>query len=80
MNNRAENNKLTRRAALFSCGRMVSVGLLAGLGSFLLFRKKNPAKGRQICISRGGCTGCRVFDDCGLPQALSAKRVTGGER
>ncbi len=74
-----ENNRLTRRDALLSCGRMVSAGLLAGLGSVLLFRKKNPAKGRQVCISKGVCIGCRVFDGCGLPPALSAKNAKNNE-
>ncbi|MCK5529249.1 MAG: hypothetical protein KAI74_06165 [Kiritimatiellae bacterium] len=68
-----KNNRLTRRDALLSGGRIASAGLLAGLASFLLFKKKNPAKGNQVCISSGICRGCKVFDGCGLPQALSAK-------
>ena len=70
---KTKNDRLTRRDTLLSGGRMVFAGLLAVLGSFLLFRKKNPAKGRQVCISKGICSGCRVFDGCGLPQALSRK-------
>ena len=70
---KTKNDRLTRRDALLSGGRIASAGLLATLGSFILFRKKNPVKGRQVCISNGICSGCRVFDGCGLPQALSRK-------
>ena len=30
---------------------------------------------RQTCHNDGLCRGCAVFDDCGLPQALSAKQA-----
>jgi hypothetical protein len=31
--------------------------------------------GGQRCVNRGICSGCGIFADCGLPQALSAKRA-----
>jgi len=31
--------------------------------------------GGQRCINQGICGSCGVFAKCGLPQALSAKRV-----
>jgi hypothetical protein len=34
----------------------------------------------QSCVNRGICSGCRVFDDCGLPQALSAKEAAGEKK
>lgn len=29
------------------------------------------------CVNQGICRGCFAYDDCNLPQALSAKQVLG---
>ena len=31
--------------------------------------------GGQRCVNRGICSSCDIFAECGLPQALSAKRA-----
>jgi len=51
--------------------------LLAGLAtvSAVLARKPGAALPGQACINQGICRGCGAFEDCGLPQALSAKQV-----
>ena len=51
--------------------------LLTGLGvvSAALLRKNGARLSGQSCINQGVCSGCTVFTDCGLPQALSAKQA-----
>jgi hypothetical protein len=50
-------------------------GLLAlvRVAASLAARPRTP--GGQRCVNRGICSGCGIFADCGLPQALSAKRA-----
>ena len=36
--------------------------------------RRDPLAG-QTCERQGICRGCALFDGCGLPQALSAKRA-----
>jgi hypothetical protein len=33
------------------------------------------ALSEQTCVNQGICRGCGAFEDCGLPQAISAKEV-----
>jgi len=42
----------------------------------LAARPQTPAA--QRCVNRGICSGCGIFANCGLPQALSAKRSKDG--
>jgi hypothetical protein len=51
--------------------------LLAGLAavSVVLVKRRGTSLPSQTCINQGICRGCGAFEDCGLPQALSAKRV-----
>ena len=49
-------------------GLLAAVSVAAGLAA----RPRTP--GGQRCVNRGICGGCDIFADCGLPQALSAKR------
>jgi hypothetical protein len=51
--------------------------LLAGLAamSAVVARKPGATLPGQTCINQGICRGCGAFEDCGLPQALSAKQV-----
>lgn len=39
-----------------------------------LAARPRPLTG-QRCVNQGICSTCGVFTDCGLPQALSAKRA-----
>jgi hypothetical protein len=50
-------------------GLLVLVSVAASLAA----RPQTP--GGQRCVNRGICSGCGIFADCGLPQALSAKRA-----
>jgi len=69
--------RITRRGFFPAAARW---GVLAALGALVatlsLGRRKhgNAAEGEK-CIHRGICRGCRAFAECGLPQALSAKRA-----
>lgn len=53
--------------------------VLAGLGALAAL---GAARGRRLagqkCVNRGLCGGCVVFENCGLPQALSAKQLKRG--
>ena len=46
------------------------VGFCAGLA--IVKRRRLIKEGK--CIERGICGGCKVYEDCGLPQALSKKQ------
>jgi len=50
-------------------------GLLAlvSVAASLAARPRSP--GGQRCVNRGICGACSIFTDCGLPQALSARRI-----
>jgi hypothetical protein len=50
--------------------RNAALGGLAVLTGTLAARH-----GRQVCVNDGLCRGCPAFEDCGLPQALSAKEA-----
>jgi hypothetical protein len=56
-----------RREFLRSIARLAVLGgAVAGVAA--LTRKQG-----ETCVNQGICRGCPVFEDCGLPQALSAK-------
>lgn len=56
--------------------------LLAGLAavSAVLVKQRGTSLPGQTCINQGICPGCGAFEDCGLPQALSAKQVMQNRR
>jgi hypothetical protein len=66
------------RREFFRAAARYSLLALVALAASLIVRPRTPAG--QRCVNRGVCSGCGFFPDCGLPQALSAKRtVTGGQ-
>jgi hypothetical protein len=65
-----------RRQFLRDGLRYTVLGALAAVSGKLIARQAARPAG-QVCLSAGICRGCEVFDDCGLPQALSAKQVLG---
>jgi hypothetical protein len=71
----------TRRDFLRGGVRYALLAGLAAVSATVAGRRANRLPG-QTCISQGICSGCPVFTDCGLPQALSAKqtRSTGGSQ
>jgi hypothetical protein len=56
--------------------------LLAGLAavSAALVKRRGASLPGQTCLNQGICRGCGAFEDCGLPQALSAKQVLQNSR
>lgn len=48
----------------------VALGLGGGVAAITT---RDPEK----CLNQGICRGCREFNDCHLPQALSAKEALG---
>jgi hypothetical protein len=66
--------RLLRNASLAVIG-------VAG-GTAVMKRRRLLREGK--CLNQGMCRRCEVFDDCGLPRALSTRnvlaRIRGGER
>jgi hypothetical protein len=76
MNRRSPNPNAGRRQFLRDALRYISLGGLAAVSGKLVVRQAARPAG-QVCVSAGICRGCAVFEDCGLPQALSARQVLG---
>ena len=66
------------RREFFRAAARYSLLALVAFAASLVVRPRTSAG--QSCVNRGICSGCGLLPDCGLPQALSAKRpVTGGQ-
>ena len=67
------HDKKTNRRRLF--GDLARAGLLGliGAGAALGIGKRSKLLREGVCISDGICSRCDDLDDCGLPQARSAK-------
>lgn len=64
----------SRRNLIIGVFRYATLGLLGVVsGSVLVKRGKLVRDGE--CVNRGICRGCEVFENCYLPQALSAKEA-----
>jgi hypothetical protein len=50
-------------------------GLLAVVSAAACLAARPRGPGGQRCVNQGICSSCGVFAECGLPQALSAKRA-----
>ncbi len=66
--------RVSRREAFRRIGRIAAGGAIAAAAVILGRRSAHRPDG-QTCINEGVCSGCSVFDDCGLPQALSARQA-----
>ena len=76
----ASDQGIDRRSFFTGLLRKTALAALA-IGGAAAGVKRIMLPDEHKCISRGICSGCKVFDDCGLPQALSAKEAgstTGG--
>ena len=62
-----------RREFVRSCMRYGVLGVMA-TGGLLLGKRRGVDRSTQRCVSKGVCCGCRMFEACGLPAALSAKQ------
>ena len=67
-----EAQRHTRRSMLTGALRGAALGVLAGVGSFAV-AKRRRLKAEGKCISDGVCSNCAVLTQCGLPAALRAK-------
>ena len=63
-----------RREFFRTGARYLALSAVAVVTSVLVKRKAVLLPG-QSCTNEGLCRGCSAFEDCGLPQALSYKRV-----
>jgi hypothetical protein len=61
-----------RRQLFTSALRYAALGLLGAVGGSV-FAKRHRLVKNGICINRQICRSCRIFEECGLPPALSAK-------
>lgn len=61
-----------RRDFLRSGARWLGLGVLLSGAAALVLRRPRAADG-QTCVNTGLCRGCRAYDACGLPTALSMK-------
>ena len=70
--------KNNRRQILVGFMRYFTLGLIGAMGGSIFARRRRLIR-EDKCISKGICSGCEVFEKCGLPQALSAKEVLAGK-
>ena len=66
--------KQNRRQLLAGVCRYAALGLLGAVGGYSLVRRRRLLREGK-CVNNGICRGCRVFDNCGLPVARSARGV-----
>lgn len=71
MNGRFEKTQ-SRRDIFKSFLRYSALGVL-GILMGNIFAKKRRLAQNGICINRQICRSCRIFDECGLPPALSLR-------
>ena len=67
---------VNRRELMTGVFRYATLGLVAIISTLLVAKRRRLVKENK-CVNKGICSGCGQFDQCGLPQALSAKRVMG---
>ncbi len=71
----------SRRDVFAGALRYMAVGVLAAGGFFVGVKRRRLVR-QGKCINGGpgqlGCRGCGALQQCGLPRALSAKKVLGG--
>ncbi len=65
-------SSIERREFFRAAARYLVLGAMAAVG-ILLARRGGIDRRTQRCDRKGVCCGCRVFEDCRLPAALSAK-------
>lgn len=63
-----------RRRFLTGAARVLALVGLGGLAARLVAGRTNGLA-KQTCDCWGGCRTCRALRSCGLPQAMSARRL-----
>ncbi len=67
--------KVSRRDFIKNLGRACLLGVIAGSVGLLFFKRRFSMNTAHTCINQGICRGCSKFEDCILPQAISAKNA-----
>jgi hypothetical protein len=67
---------MNRREFLTTLGRLLAGGALAAIG-FKAAGKSPGADAAAACVNQGWCAPCAVSAKCGLPRALSYRRIKG---
>ena len=67
----------SRRELFAGALRYAALGFLA-TGGAVLYAKRRRLVREGICINDGTCDGCDILKQCGLPQALLARKVLVG--
>ena len=67
---------VNRRELMTGVFRYAALGLVVITSTLLIAKRRRLIKENK-CVNKGICSGCGQFDQCGLEQALSAKRVMG---
>ena len=63
-----------RRQIMTGALRYAVLGMVGFFtGSSIIKRRRLIKEGR--CIERGICGGCKIYEDCRLPPALSRKQI-----
>jgi hypothetical protein len=65
--------KRGRREFFKSVLRYTTLGVLGAIVGNVLAKKRRLAR-NGICINREICRSCEIFEECGLPPALLAKK------
>ena len=63
-----------RRQFCRSMLRNVSLALVGIIGGAAAVKRRRLER-EGACVNRGICSGCEVFEECGLPRALSVRRA-----
>jgi hypothetical protein len=66
-----------RRQIMIGALRYAAAGAM-GIGIIGAVFKRRKLGADHVCIDRGVCTGCAVYEECRLPRALSRKQALKG--
>ena len=74
-----ENNlKMKSRRSFFEGALRYGALAVLGLAATKAVVQKHRLVKEGKCVNLGICSGCDIYQNCGLPQALSRKQVIGG--
>lgn len=73
MNRHAEGARC-RRELVLGTFRYVALGLLTAGGAVLVTKRRQRVREGR-CVDSGLCDRCKVLEQCGLPQAVSARKA-----
>ena len=72
--NEEREKEQNRREFFAGLLRYSTLGLLGAI-SGAVFVKRGRLLKDGICVNQGICKGCRIFDQCDLPLAVSEKHL-----